>query len=153
MSSWDVAMIRVRLGDHNIRSDTEVQHVERKVKRVVRHRGFDSRTLYHDIAVMTLDSPVKFTPVIRAICLPPATEQYHGHQATVIGWGSIRENGPQPALLQAVSIPVWTNPMCSAKYGTAAPGGIHEGMLCAGQTAMDSCSVSEIIIFLIDSCE
>lgn len=45
MSSWDVARITVRLGDHNIRSDHEVKHVERRVKRVVRHRGFDSRTL------------------------------------------------------------------------------------------------------------
>lgn len=45
MSSWDVARLTVRLGDHNIRTNSEVNHVEKKVKRVVRHRGFDSRTL------------------------------------------------------------------------------------------------------------
>lgn len=45
MSSWDVAKLTVRLGDHNIKSNNEVQHVEKRVKRVVRHRGFDSRTL------------------------------------------------------------------------------------------------------------
>lgn len=45
MSSWDVARLTVRLGDHNIKLNSEVHHIEKKVKRVVRHRGFDSRTL------------------------------------------------------------------------------------------------------------
>jgi hypothetical protein len=45
MSGYDVARLTVMLGDHNIRTNTEVRHIDRKVKRVVRHRGFDSRTL------------------------------------------------------------------------------------------------------------
>lgn len=45
MSSWDVARLTVRLGDHNIRTNTEIRHVEKRVKRIVRHRGFDPRTL------------------------------------------------------------------------------------------------------------
>ena len=45
MTSWDVARLTARLGDHNIRTNSETQHVERKIKRVVRHRGFDMRTL------------------------------------------------------------------------------------------------------------
>lgn len=45
MSSWDVARLTVRLGDHNIKISSEVRHIEKRVKRVVRHRGFDSRTL------------------------------------------------------------------------------------------------------------
>lgn len=48
MSSWDVARLTVRLGDHNIRTNSEVRHVEKKVKRIVRHRGFDSRTLVNE---------------------------------------------------------------------------------------------------------
>lgn len=45
MSSWDVARLTVRLGDHNIRSETEVRHVERRIIKVIRHRGFDLSTL------------------------------------------------------------------------------------------------------------
>lgn len=45
MSSWDVARLTVRLGDYNIKTNSEVRHIEKKVKRVVRHRGFDARTL------------------------------------------------------------------------------------------------------------
>lgn len=119
------------------------------------------------MAVLTLDSPVTFTQNIRPICLPEATRRFTATQATVIGWGSLREgkmetkrerslmkinllnsdlfflsDGPQPAKLQEVSIKVWSNPECAAKYGSAAPGGIIESMLCAGTANRDSCSVS-----------
>lgn len=145
MSSWDVARLSVRLGDYNIRTPSEVRHIEKKVKRVVRHRGFDSRTLYNDIAILTLDSPVQFSGQVRPICLPTGGEQYTGRHATVIGWGSLHEMGPQPHVLQEVEITIWGNNECRAKYGPAAPGGIVEHMLCAGQAGKDSCSVSEIL--------
>lgn len=53
MTSWDVARLTARLGDHNIRTHSETMHIERKIKRVVRHRGFDMRTLVKR-------NPVKF---------------------------------------------------------------------------------------------
>lgn len=45
MTSYDVAGVTVRLGDHDIHVNHEVRHIEKKVKRVVRHKGFDMRTL------------------------------------------------------------------------------------------------------------
>lgn len=45
MSSWDVARLTAHLGDYDIRTQTETMHVTRKIKRLVRHKGFDSRTL------------------------------------------------------------------------------------------------------------
>lgn len=45
MNSWDVAQLTANLGDYNIKSKADVKHLERKVKRVVRHKGFDQRTL------------------------------------------------------------------------------------------------------------
>ncbi|XP_062707054.1 transmembrane protease serine 9 [Aedes albopictus] len=140
MTSFDVSRLSVKLGDHNIRITTEVQHIERRVKRLVRHRGFDSRTLYNDVAVLTMDQPVQFTKSVRPICLPTGGADSRGATATVIGWGSLQENGPQPSILQEVNLPIWSNTDCSRKYGAAAPGGIIESMLCAGQAAKDSCS-------------
>uniref|UniRef100_A0A336MH51 Phenoloxidase-activating factor 2 n=1 Tax=Culicoides sonorensis TaxID=179676 RepID=A0A336MH51_CULSO len=141
MSSWDVARLTVRLGDYNIHTSTETQHVERRVKRLVRHRGFDMRTLYNDIAILTLDQPVKYSHNIRPICLPSgAGRQYNGLVGTVAGWGSLRENGQQPSTLQQVDLQIWTNGECKQKYGAAAPGGIIESMICAGQAGKDSCS-------------
>lgn len=92
MTGQDVARLTVHLGDHNIRVKNEVPHVEKRVKRVVRHRSFDGRTLYNDIAILTLDSPVQFTKTVRPICLPRNERQYSGMYATVIGWGSLRES-------------------------------------------------------------
>ncbi|XP_054010459.1 proclotting enzyme-like isoform X2 [Hylaeus anthracinus] len=140
MNPWDVARLTVRLGDYNIKTNTEIKHIERRVKRIVRHRGFNLRTLYNDIALLTLSEPVPFTAQIRPICLPSGSQLYSGKTATVIGWGSLRESGPQPAILQEVSVPVWTNSECKQKYGAAAPGGIVDSFLCAGRVAKDSCS-------------
>ncbi|XP_055903581.1 serine proteinase stubble [Eupeodes corollae] len=142
MTSWDVAGLTAHLGDHNIRTSFEVQHVERRIKRLVRHKGFEFSTLHNDVAILTLDKPVTFTREIRPICLPYGSfrKSYTGQVATVAGWGSLRENGPQPSVLQKVSIPIWSNLDCARKYGRAAPGGIIDSMLCAGQAARDSCS-------------
>jgi hypothetical protein len=108
------------LGDYNIRIPTEVKHIERKVKRIVRHKGFDSRTLYNDIAILTLDKKVPFSRGIRPVCLPTAgSGTYHGQTGTVVGWGSLRENGVQPSILQEVSLPIWKNEECKLKYGHA----------------------------------
>lgn len=45
MNSWDVAGLTANIGDHNIRTTYEVKHVERRIKRLVRHKGFDFSTL------------------------------------------------------------------------------------------------------------
>ncbi|KAH8305481.1 hypothetical protein KR018_010867 [Drosophila ironensis] len=144
MTSWDVAALTAHLGDYNIRTDFEVQHVSRRIKRLVRHKGFEFSTLHNDIAILTLSEPVPFTHEIQPICLPTSPSQqarsYSGQVATVAGWGSLRENGPQPSILQKVDIPIWANAECARKYGRAAPGGIIESMICAGQAAKDSCS-------------
>lgn len=49
-------------------------------------------------------------------------------------------DGPQPAVLQKISIPIWSNAQCRSKYGPHAPGGIADHMLCAGQESRDSCN-------------
>lgn len=91
MTSWDVARLTVRLGDYDIKTPHETRHVEKRVRRVVRHRGFDMRTLYNDVAILTLNEPVEFTETIRPVCLPSGSNLYANRQATVIGWGSLRE--------------------------------------------------------------
>jgi hypothetical protein len=45
MSQFDVQNLRVRLGDHDIKSENDGPNVEKRVKRVIRHKGFSSTTL------------------------------------------------------------------------------------------------------------
>lgn len=92
MTSQDVARMTVNLGDHNIRTPHETQHIVKKVKRIVRHRSFDPRTLYNDVALLTLDSPIKYTKTVRPICLPMVSKNYGGRYGTVVGWGSLHES-------------------------------------------------------------
>lgn len=47
---------------------------------------------YNDIALLTLDKPVKFSRQVNPICLPTSRSMYAGQTATVIGWGSLRES-------------------------------------------------------------
>ena len=83
---------------------------------------------------------------VRPVCLPSGHAKYAGQTATVVGWGSLKENGPQPNTLMEVTVKIWDNPTCKDTYGNAAPGGIMDHMLCAGQKGKDSCSVRKTFI-------
>ena len=77
---------------------------------------------------------------------------------SIVDWREIRTNwiwtelfkirvwlflgGSQPTALQQVTVQVITNERCKNNYGSDAPGGIVDHMLCAAYPGKDSCSVS-----------
>jgi len=140
LSKNDVQHLRVRLGDHNIRSSSEAKHVEKRVKRVIRHIGFSSSTLHNDVAILTLEEKVAYSDTIQPICLASGRHLYDKSRVTVAGWGTLTEGGSQPSNLMKVVVQVWSNEDCKASYGSAAPGGIKKHMLCASLPHQDSCS-------------
>ena len=79
---------------------------------------------------------------IQPICLATGVDNYKGQEVTVAGWGTLKEGGSQPATLQKVDVHVWANSRCKSSYGSSAPGGITNHMLCASDYQRDSCSVS-----------
>ena len=80
---------------------------------------------------------------IQNICLASNSgENYKGQEVTVAGWGTLSEGGSQPASLMKVDVRVWGNDRCKRSYGSSAPGGITNHMLCASEYNKDSCSVS-----------
>lgn len=118
---------------------------------------------HKDVAIISLETPVPANMAnVRPVCLPNGQDDYAEQTATVVGWGSLRENGPQPDSLMEVTVRIWDNPTCKVQttelrmqihfdpvynslhcqdtYGNAAPGGIMDHMLCAGQKGKDSCS-------------
>jgi len=141
MSKNDVANLKVRLGDHLIKTTGETELFESKAARVVRHKDFTQQTLHKDVAIISLKTPVPADlPNVRSVCLAEGSEDYAGQTGTVVGWGSIKEQGPQPDELREVTVNIWDNKECKDTYGNAAPGGIMDHMLCAGQKGKDSCS-------------
>lgn len=141
MSRYEVANLRIRLGDYKIKQQGETEIWESKAERVVRHKEFSQNTLHKDVAIITMEKRVPASlKHVSPVCLPSGHQRFAARTATVIGWGSLRENGPQPDTLQEMTVKIWDNKECSDTYGNAAPGGIMDHMLCAGKQGKDSCS-------------
>jgi len=140
MSSWDVARLSVALQMHTLKP-LDSNAIQKKVRRLTRHKAFDSRTLYNDIAILTMDSPVSFSDAVNPVCLPTLgdTTLFTDRETVVIGWGTLREGGGQPTSLQQVTVKVQDNSECKRRYGSNAPGGIIDTMICAAYPGKDSC--------------
>merc|ERR1712083_1111614 len=78
---------------------------------------------------------------VRRVCLPSSsTDTYEGKMGTVAGWGLLREGGSRPTVLMELTMKIWGNQKCSTTYGSTAPAGIKDSMMCAGKQGKDSCS-------------
>lgn len=118
----------------------------RAVSAIIRHRGFDTSSYNHDIALLKLRKPIEYSKTIRPICLPSENVDPAGKVATVIGWGRTSEGGALPAVIQKVDVPILTSSECrNMKYKSSR---ITGNMLCAGGKARgkDSCQVCTIMV-------
>ncbi len=59
-----------------------------------------------------------------------------------------RLGGGQPSVLQQVTVQIIANEVCKANYGSDAPGGIVDHMICAAYPGKDSCSVCDLIYMI-----
>lgn len=137
----ELSEVEIILGLHTLKP-LDPQIVRRKLKRVVRHKGYHSDSFYNDIAILKMDSPVEFSDTISPVCLPSfgTTDLYVNKAAVVVGWGALQEGGKLlPTSLQQVTVRVQTNAECRKSYGSEAPGGILDNMLCAASPNKDSC--------------
>ncbi|XP_076257708.1 transmembrane serine protease filzig isoform X1 [Rhynchophorus ferrugineus] len=130
-------------GEFDISGDLESKKpVSKNVKRVIVHRKYDPDTFENDLALLELESPVKFDSHIIPICLPRDNEDFTGRMATVTGWGRLRYGGAVPSVLQEVQVPIMENNICQDMYRTAGHSKvILDSFLCAGYTTgeKDSC--------------
>ena len=81
---------------------------------------------------------------VETICLEPAAEKSHvGRDATVAGWGAVKYGRLRSNVLREVDVRVWNNTECGQSYGSKAPGGIVDAMMCASkpEEGKDSCLV------------
>ncbi len=80
MSKYDVQNLQVVLGDHNLKKagETRGKVAKHAVKRVIRHKRFDSTSLWNDVAILTLDKAVKRRNNIQPICLADSRDDFAG---------------------------------------------------------------------------
>lgn len=119
-----------------------------KVKSIHQHPDFDYSRNDYDIAILELDSELKFSDKVQAINLPDANDEIAtGALCIVSGWGSVTPGSSKLSpLLQAVAVPVISNKQCEQIFWQEEY--ISERMLCAGfigHGGSDACQVYKLI--------
>ncbi|XP_035267505.1 coagulation factor IXa [Anguilla anguilla] len=132
----------VRVGEHNI-LHTDGLEQDHKVAEQRLHPHYNPRmNLYNnDIALLRLETPIRFSDYALPICLGPKdfTESLvqAGSMATVSGWGRVRFQGAESPVLQKVEVPFVDRTECKDSSSDR----ISHYMFCAGyfEEEKDSC--------------
>lgn len=78
-------------GEFDISGELESKRsVTKNVRRVIVNHGYDPATFENDLALLELESPVKFDEHIVPICMPEDGIDFTGRMATVTGWGRLK---------------------------------------------------------------
>ncbi|XP_076309313.1 serine proteinase stubble-like [Tachypleus tridentatus] len=105
------------MGEHDFSSVMEpYSFVERGVRRKVVHPSYNFFTYENDLALVELEAPVKYRPHIAPICLPSNEDFLIGRNASITGWGRLKEGGVLPSILQEVQVPIISNHKCKIMF-------------------------------------
>ncbi|MEU3946553.1 trypsin-like serine protease [Streptomyces sp. NPDC029526] len=99
------------------------------------HASYSARTVDNDIAVLTLPSPVRATP-IRLTTAGDTASYTAGRSAKVYGWGRISSTSQEGSqVLKTATLPIQSDATCARTYGTDF---VKGHMVCAGPPATGS---------------
>ncbi|XP_078033409.1 venom protease-like [Augochlora pura] len=135
----------VRVGDMNLeRTDDRAKPQQVRIIDKFRHPEYKRPSMYHDIGLLKLESPVTFDAWVRPICLPYFTPDTANEDvATATGWGKVDwgdENGSNDLL--KVTINLVNNDVCNRSIhdDRVVPRGVIDSwQICAGQPGKDTC--------------
>ncbi|GFU10456.1 clotting factor B [Nephila pilipes] len=129
----------VRLGEHHLLNSDGKGIQEYGVSSLVPHPHFQRNGFYNDIGIVKLSRPVKFTDYIQPVCLPSpqSSKSMVGAMATVVGWGAMNYGTRGTGSMHQVSMPIWDNKDCDARYYQP----ITKNFVCAGynEGGKDAC--------------
>ncbi|MFK0112196.1 trypsin-like serine protease [Streptomyces sp. NPDC091217] len=99
------------------------------------HPSYSPSAINNDIAVLTLNLPVKATPI--KLTTSTDTASYAaGKSATVYGWGRTSSTSDEISdTLKTATLPIQSDSTCSAYFGS---GFVRGHMVCAGKPATGS---------------
>ncbi|XP_045770354.1 trypsin, alkaline C-like [Maniola jurtina] len=108
-----------------------------KIKTIIPHYGFDKSYYTNDIAVVVVAKKFTIGNLVRqGTIIKPDSELLSNSVCTLVGWGVIEKNGPQPDQLQHTMLLVIEQEYCKAQYQTLGAI-ITDSMLCAGRMDVD----------------
>jgi len=70
------------------RNATDTNEAIYDILDVIIHPEYDRRTVNNDIALLRIESDIRFNDNVQPICLPERGTTYAGIEAVVSGWGS-----------------------------------------------------------------
>ncbi|XP_043520746.1 trypsin-1-like [Frieseomelitta varia] len=119
-------------------SSNKDQGTSYRLKRVIRHPSYNSRTIDFDVALLEIDGTISLGPNVQAISLA-SKELSANTLVNVTGWGALTEGGSVSRNLMRVSVPIVSKSTCAQAYQSM--NAITDRMICAGYTAggKDSC--------------
>ncbi|XP_068089840.1 transmembrane protease serine 9 isoform X2 [Hyperolius riggenbachi] len=113
--------------------------VKAYIKNIVKHPSYDPDTADYDVAVLELDSELRFNKYTQPICLPAATHIFPMAKKCIItGWGYLKEdNLVKPEVLQKATVALMDQSLCNSLYSNV----VTDRMMCAGylEGKIDSC--------------
>lgn len=126
--------VSVYMGSNSLYSDGD----SFKVKKIIKHENYNSRTMENDIALLELVGDASVTP-IDPLSASQESLSAPGILATVTGWGVTSEGGRPPSSLMEVGVKIVSNEECNNPLSYA--GEITPTMICAGfrTGGKDSC--------------
>jgi len=92
------------------------------------HPDFTSATDGDDVAVLTLETAMPYTPVPYVSATQPNLYAA-GTTARILGWGTTSENGRSSNQLRTATVPVVSDSGCQSAYGSDF---VQSDMVCAG---------------------
>jgi len=107
-------MIKVTLGDHNIRRPEYGEQIVgvSEYRNHPRYNNYNKKFDY-DFSLLQLDRNIVFSQTIFSACLPNPSKNYENTPVIAAGWG-IDETGNIPDILQQVDLRTMSNRQCSS---------------------------------------
>ncbi|XP_046643311.1 venom serine protease-like isoform X2 [Daphnia pulicaria] len=146
----DAWRFQVRLGIHKQTMAENDAEQTRNVLKIKIHPDYDDKSLDNDIAVLTLDSPVKYTKKVAPVCLVPKCFDSNELSVFVMGWGNTETGGSNSDVLRHAFMQVVDNKQCKIDLEDNK---LSNNVLCAYSEGQDACqndSGGPAVIELLD---
>ncbi|XP_039958790.1 serine protease 53 [Bactrocera tryoni] len=113
-------------GNELVANSTKVSNVSK----IIVHENYEPGNLHlNDIALLRLQTPLKFGSKVRAVHLPAAQQDTaEAMPAVLLGWGLNATGGVIQKQLQKVHLQIFSDEECSQRHGTQ----LHPTTICAG---------------------
>lgn len=130
--------LKVRAGEWDTQTENEpFAHSDHSVKNIIVHPNYEHSTLFNNVALLVLETPITLSAHINTVCLPPQNFRFDGTSCFGAGWGADNweSKGSYRVNLKKVELPAVPLAKCQDRLRSTKLGSyfkIHPSFMCAG---------------------